>query len=222
MDERSIKSWWQRRLPDVSAAVSRFPLAVAIAAVLTAYKLYHGSLIGDVEFRVMAWLAALVPLGRLRSIFTRRANGDRRRRAVCSGCSASRCSALLLWLDTAIWLNAWLLVGSLILALTLAGHLGRRETNETLLAVQPSPLAWRVARWRRRRTARHRTLRHSRDASSCCSASPCLRIAHEYIWTVCLGFVAPVSFLAFAPRRFADPITEASGRTSPCAPRPRW
>ena len=26
---------------------------------------------------------------------------------------------------------------------------------------------------------------------------------------MCLGFVAPVSFLAFAPRRFADPITES-------------
>ena len=58
MHERSIKSWWQRRLPDISAAASRFPLAVAIAAALTAYKLYHGSMIGDAEFRVMAWLAA--------------------------------------------------------------------------------------------------------------------------------------------------------------------
>jgi hypothetical protein len=54
----SIKSWWQRRLPDISAAAARFPLAVAIAAALTAYKLYHGSMIGDAEFRIMAWLAA--------------------------------------------------------------------------------------------------------------------------------------------------------------------
>jgi hypothetical protein len=30
---------------------------------------------------------------------------------------------------------------------------------------------------------------------------------HEYIWTVSLGFVAPVSSLAFAPRSFTDPIT---------------
>jgi hypothetical protein len=29
----------------------------------------------------------------------------------------------------------------------------------------------------------------------------------EYIWTISLGFVAPVSFLAFAPRSFDDPIT---------------
>jgi hypothetical protein len=41
MDERSIKSWWQRRVPDVSAAVTRFPLAVAIAVALTVYKLFH-------------------------------------------------------------------------------------------------------------------------------------------------------------------------------------
>ena len=58
MDERSIKSWWQRRLPDVSAAIARFPLAVALAALLTVYKLYHGAMIGDVELRVMAWLLA--------------------------------------------------------------------------------------------------------------------------------------------------------------------
>jgi hypothetical protein len=50
------KSWWRSRLPDVSAAVSRFPLAVLIDALLTAYKLGHGE-VGDVENRVLGALA---------------------------------------------------------------------------------------------------------------------------------------------------------------------
>jgi hypothetical protein len=33
------------------------------------------------------------------------------------------------------------------------------------------------------------------------------RLAPDYILTVCFGIIAPVSFLAFAPRSFTDPIT---------------
>jgi hypothetical protein len=40
MGERAFRSWWRSRLPDLSIAVSRFPLAVAIAALLTFYKLF--------------------------------------------------------------------------------------------------------------------------------------------------------------------------------------
>ena len=129
MDERSIKSWWQRRLPDVSAAVTRFPLAVAIAVVLTVYKLFHG-MIGDAEFRVLAWLAASFVWVVSVDLFaeSQRRSPQARGLLWLLGIAVL---ALLLWLDTAIWLNARLLVGSLILALTLAGHLGRRETNET-------------------------------------------------------------------------------------------
>ena len=206
MHERSIKSWWQRRLPDISAAAARFPLAVAIAAALTAYKLYHGSMIGDAEFRVLAWLAAsfvwvvsvdLCAESQRRSPQTR----------VLLWVLGIAVLGLLLWLDTAIWLNARLLVGSLILALTLAGHLGRRETNETfwlfnhrlwlgaLLAGVGAGLLGAGL------SAIHETIKLLFGLT----LSP---HAHEYIWTVCLGFVAPVSFLAFAPRRFTDPITE--------------
>jgi hypothetical protein len=57
VSEVTRKSWWRSRLPDVSAAVSRFPLAVAIAVLFTAYKLTHDNL-GDVETRVLGALAA--------------------------------------------------------------------------------------------------------------------------------------------------------------------
>ena len=33
--KRAVESWWRSRLPDISAALSRFPLAVLIAALLT-------------------------------------------------------------------------------------------------------------------------------------------------------------------------------------------
>ncbi len=204
MDERSIKSWWQRRLPDVSAAVTRFPLAVAIAVVLTVYKLFHG-MIGDAEFRVLAWLAASFVWVVSVDLFaeSQRRSPQARGLLWLLGIAVL---ALLLWLDTAIWLNARLLVGSLILALTLAGHLGRRETNETfwlfnhrlwlgaLLAGVGAGLLGAGL------IAIHETVKLLFGLTLS-------RLAPEYILTVCFGIVAPVSFLAFAPRRFTDPIT---------------
>ena len=204
MDERSIKSWWQRRLPDVSAAVTRFPLAVAIAVALTVYKLFHG-MIGDAEFRVLAWLAASFVWVVSVDLFaeSQRRSPQARGLLWLLGIAVL---ALLLWLDTAIWLNARLLVGSLILALTLAGHLGRRETNETfwlfnhrlwlgaLLAGVGAGLLGAGL------IAIHETIKLLFGLTLS-------RLAPEYILTVCFGIVAPVSFLAFAPRRFSDPIT---------------
>jgi hypothetical protein len=205
MHERSIKSWWQRRLPDISAAATRFPLPVAIAAALTAYKLYHGNPIGDLEFRVMAWLVASfvwVVVVDLYAESQRRSSQTR----VLLWVLGIAVLGLLLWLDTAIWLSAPLLVGRLILAVTLAAHLGRRETNETvwlfnhrlwlgaLLAGVGAGLLGAGL------SAIHETIKLLFGLT----LSPHLR---EYIWTVCLGFVAPVSFLAFAPRRFTDPIS---------------
>jgi hypothetical protein len=57
MNERWSASWWQRRLPDIGGAAARFPLAVAIAAAFTIYKLGH-DIVGDTEFRVLCALAA--------------------------------------------------------------------------------------------------------------------------------------------------------------------
>ena len=207
MHERSIKSWWQRRLPDVSAAATRFPLAVAIAAALTVYKLYHGSMIGDAEFRVLAWLAASFVWVVSVDLFaeSQRRSPQARGLLWLLGIAVL---ALLLWLDTAIWLNARLLVGSLILALTLAGHLGRRETNETfwlfnhrlwlgaLLAGVGAGLLGAGL------SAIHETIKllfglDPVSASRTNISGPCAS-----------AFVAPVSFLAFAPRRFTDPITD--------------
>ena len=169
MHERSIKSWWQRRLPDVSAAVTRFPLAVAIATALTAYKLYHGSMIGDAEFRVLAWLAASFVWVVSVDLYaeSQRRSPQARGLLWLLGIAVL---GLLLWLDTAIWLNAWLLVGSLILALTLAGHLGRRETNETFWLFNHRLWLGALLAGVGAGLARHRTYPPSTRRSSCCSA----------------------------------------------------
>src|SRR5262245_4702517 len=57
------KSRWRSRLPDVSVAISRFPLAVTIAVLVTDYKLTH-DIIGEVEGRVLSadsflWVVAV-------------------------------------------------------------------------------------------------------------------------------------------------------------------
>ena len=162
MHERSIKSWWRRRLPDISAAASRFPFAVAIAAALTAYKLYHGSMIGDAEFRVMAWLAASfvwVVSVDLYAESQRRSSQAR----VLLWLLGMAVLGVLLWLDTAIWLSAALLVASLTLALTLAGHLGRREKNETFWLFNHRLWLGALLAGVGAGSARHRSLGHSRD-----------------------------------------------------------
>ena len=59
MDKRPLRSWWRRRLPDLSAAASRFPLAVLIAGLFTFYRLNH-DLARDVEVRIMGALARVL------------------------------------------------------------------------------------------------------------------------------------------------------------------
>ena len=205
MDERSIKSWWQRQLPDVSAATARFPLAVGLAALLTVYKLYHGAMIGGVQFRIMAWLAASF-VWAVAVVFCAESQHRSLQARTLLSLLGMAVLGLMLWLDTAIWLSAALLLASLTLGLTLAGHLGRRETNDNfwlfnhrlwlgaLLAGAGAGLLGLGL------SAIHETLKLLFGLT--------LLLAHEYIWTVSLGFVAPVSFLAFAPRSFIDPITE--------------
>ena len=204
MAEASRSSWWRNRLPDVSAAVSRFPLAVVIAALLTAYKLTHDN-IGDAESRVLGalagsflWVVAVdfYVEGQKRSFPVR----------VAMWVIGILVIAVLFRFGWDIWLSPPLLLGGLLILVGLAGHLGRGESNSTfwlfnhrlwlgaLLAVVAAGLFGAGL------SIIHETLNllFSLDLPS---------KWHEYIWTVSLGLIAPVSFLAFAPRTFTDPIT---------------
>jgi hypothetical protein len=204
MGERSVGSWWRNRLPDISAAAARFPLAVAIAALLSIYKLTHDD-IGDAELRVLGALAASFLWAVAVDFY---AEAQRRsfpiRAALCV--AGILVIAVLFRFAWDIWLSPPLVLGGLLLLVGLAGHLGRGESNSTfwlfnhrlwlgaLLALVGAGMLGAGL------SIIHETLNmlFSLDLPS---------KWRDYIWTVSLGLVAPVSFLAFAPRSVTDPIT---------------
>lgn len=205
MGERSFRTWWRRRLPDIGAAAMRFPLAVVIAGLLTFYKLSH-DLVGDHELLVLGALAASFLWVVSVDLYV---EAQRRSWAfrLASWLGGILLIALLFWLAWDIWLSPQLFIGALLLLVVLAGHLGRGESNSTfwlfnhrlwlgaLLAVVGAGLFGAGL------SVIHATL----NLLFGLDLSPKW---HDRIWTVSLGLVAPVSFLAFAPRSFTDPITQ--------------
>jgi hypothetical protein len=198
-------SWLRRRLPDLSAAISRFPLAVALAAAFTAYKLYLDAGVADFEARLLLWLAASF-LWVVIVDFYAESRGRAFHARALLWVLGMAVLALLFWLDQDIWLSAGMLLASLALMVGLSGHLGRRETNATfwlfnhrlwlaaLLGLTAAILLGAGL------FAIHETLKFLFGIEF-------PRDVPTYIWTISLGFVAPVSALAFAPRSFTDPIT---------------
>jgi Domain of unknown function (DUF4153) len=198
-------TWWQRRIPDVGGAAVRFPLAVTLAAALTFYKLGH-DIPGDAELRVLGALAASFLWVVAADLYVE-ANGRSQAARIALWLCGIVVIAVLFKFSWEIWFLPPLLIGGLLLLVGLAAHLGRGESNSTfwlfnhrlwlgaLLALAGGVLLGAGL------SAIHATLNllFGLDLSSRWL---------ERIWTVSLGFVAPVSFLAFAPRRFNDKITE--------------
>ena len=204
MDERSSKSWWRRRLPDLGAAASRFPLAVLIAGLLTFYRLGH-DLARDVDLRVLGalvasflWVVAVdfyVESG-ARSFATR----------VVLWIAGIAAIAALFYFYWEIWLSPHLILGALLILVGLAGHLGRAESNATF---------W-LFNHRLWLGAALALVGAGLFAAGLSAIFATLNILfalqlpphwQEHVLTVSLCFVAPVSFLAFAPGSFTDPIT---------------
>jgi Domain of unknown function (DUF4153) len=204
MEERSGKSWWRRRLPDLSAAASRFPFAVLIAGILTFYRLNH-DLARDVELRIMGalvasflWVVAVdfyVESG-ARSYLTR----------VVLWIAGIAVIALLFYFFWEIWLSPYLLAGALLVLVGLAGYLGRGDSNAPF---------W-LFNHRLWLGAALAGVGAGLFAAGLAAIFQTLTILFEIIlplhWqehviTASMCFVAPVSFLAFAPRSFTDPIT---------------
>ena len=197
--------WWQRRIPDIGVAAVRFPLAVTLAAALTFYKLGH-DIPGDAELRVLGALAASFLWVVAADLYVE-ANGRSQAARIALWLCGIVVIAVLFKFSWEIWFLPPLLIGALLLLVGLASHLGRAESNSTfwlfnhrlwlgaLLALAGGVLLGAGL------SAIHATLNLLFGLGL---SSRWL----ERIWTVILGFVAPVSFLAFAPRRFNDKITE--------------
>ena len=148
----------------------------------------------------------LVSLGGLGRFLCRERGALLRRRACCCGSPGIAAIALLFYFSWDIWLSPYLLFGALLILVGLSGHLGRGESNATfwlfnhrlwlgaLLALVGAGLF----------------------AAGLSAIIQTLNLLfglvlpphwQEHILTVAICFVAPVSFLAFAPRSFGDPIT---------------
>ena len=114
--------------------------------------------------------------------------------------------AVLFYFFWEIWLSPHLLFGSLLILVGLAGYLGRRESNSTF---------W-LFNHRLWLGAALALVGAGLFAAGLVAIFATLNILfglelpphwQEHVITVSLCFVAPVSFLAFAPRSFTDPIT---------------
>jgi Domain of unknown function (DUF4153) len=204
MSETSARSWWRNRLPDLSAAATRFPLALVLAGILTAYQLYYDSP-GVLQSRIVGALAASFLWVVAVDFYV---ESQRRPLAarIALWLAGILVIGLLFWLAWEVWLFQPLLLGALLILVGLAGHLGRSESNDTFWLFNHK--LWLGALL---------------GLAGACLFGIGLSIIiktlnllfgldlssrwYEYTWTVSLGFVAPVSFLAFAPRGFTDPIT---------------
>lgn len=128
---KTARTWsWRGWLPDISAAVERFPLGVGFAVLFTFYKLYHGSNMSEVTLRTLGALAACFLWVVAVDLFVEL---TRRTQAARFALSAAGILviALLVWLAWCIWLDPKLLIGGLLLLVGLAGFLGRDESNSS-------------------------------------------------------------------------------------------
>jgi hypothetical protein len=204
MKERSAKSWWRRRLPDLSAAASRFPLPVLIAGLATFYRLNH-DFARDVDLRIMGALAASF-LWTVAVDFYAESGARSYLTRVTLWIAGIALIALLFYFFWEIWLNTYLLVGALLILVGLGGYLGRRDSNAPFWLFNDR--LWLGAALA--------VVLAGLFAAGVAAISQTLNILfglilpphwQEHVITVSLCFVAPVSFLAFAPRSFTDPIT---------------
>jgi hypothetical protein len=204
MDERLRKSWWRRRLPDLSAAASRFPLAVLIAGFATFYRVNH-DFVRDIDLRIMGALVASFLWVVAADFWVESGARSYLTRGVLWSAGIA-VIALLFYFFWDIWLSPHLLIGALLILVGLAAYLDRRQSNE---------IFW-LFNHRLWLGAALAVVGAGLFAAGVAAISQTLNILfgiilplhwQEHVITVSLCFLAPVSFLAFAPRRFVDPIT---------------
>ena len=194
---------WRSWLPDVGAAFSRFPLAVILAGLLTLDKLSTDSP-GDTERKIIGTLAASFLWVVAVDLYCESHNSSRPTRGLVwlAGMAAI---ALLFRFQWEMWLLPPLLLGGLVLLIGLSGHVVRGERNASF---------W-LFNHRLWLGAALALLGAGLFGAGLSIILETLNFLfglelpskwHEHIWTVALGFMAPVSWLALAPRNFTEPL----------------
>ena len=204
---KQAKTWsWRGWLPDISAAVDRFPAPIAFAVLFTLYELYHGSNLNEPRGSGLWGRLPPASSGRGPSISSVESTGRTRAERIALSAAGVLVIAVMFWLAWSIWLSPYLLIGGLLLLVGLAAYPGpERSSSSFWLFNQRLWLGAAVA---------------GIGAVLGVGLSSILKTLnvlfgldlsgrwYERIWTLSLGLIAPVSALAFAPRSFTDTITE--------------
>jgi hypothetical protein len=197
---------WRGWLPDVSAAIDRFPAPIAFAALLTLYELYHGSDLNEPRLRTLGALAACF-LWTVAVDFFVEATGRTRTERIALSAAGVLVVAVMFWLAWSIWLSPYLLIGGILLLVGLAGFPGPERSSSAFWL-------FNQRLWLGAALAAFGAVLFGVGLSSILKTLNVLFGLdlsgrwYERIWTISLGLIAPVSALAFAPRSFIDTITE--------------
>jgi hypothetical protein len=204
MTEATRRWSWRSWLPDMSAAISRFPLAVLLAGFLTIYKLWADSP-NEADEKILGTLAASFLWVVAVDLFVESQGRSQRARGL-AWIAGIAVIALLFHFRWEAWLFPPLLFGSLLFAVGLAAQLQRGERNASFWL-------FNHRLWLAAALGLLGAVMFGGGLSIILETLNFLfglelpEKWHERIWTVALGFLAPVSWLALAPQNFTDRIS---------------
>jgi hypothetical protein len=188
----------------MSAAVSRFPLGVLLAGFLTIYKLWVGGRI-EPDDEILGTLAASFLWVVGVDLFVESQGRSQRARGI-AWIAGVAVIALLFHFEWEAWLFPPLLFGFLLFAVGLAAQLGRGERNAAFWL-------FNHRLWFAAALALIGAVLFGGGLSIILKTLNFLfglelpQKWHECIWTIAIGFLAPVSWLALAPQNFTDRIS---------------
>jgi hypothetical protein len=207
MTDETRRWRWRDWLPDVSAAFARFPLAVILAGALTLFKLSPANsseaalkLVGTLVASFL-WVVAVDLFAESHSS----SHDSPRPKRLLAWLAGIGTIALLFRFQWEAWFQPPLLFAALVLAIGLSGQLGKGERNAAFWLFNHR--LWLAA-----------ALALLGAALFGAGLSIILETLnflfnfglpfkwHEHIWTIALGFMAPVSWLALAPRNFSEGV----------------
>jgi len=204
---KAVRTWsWRGWLPDISAAIDRFPAPIAFAVLFTLYELYHGSNLNEPKLRSLGALAACFLWTGAVDLFVE-STGRKRGERIALSAAGVLVIALMFWLAWSIWLSPYLLIGGLLLLVGLAGFPGPQRSSSSFWL-------FNQRLWLGAAVAGIGAILFGVGLSSILKTLNVLFGLdlsgrwYERIWTISLGLIAPVSALAFVPRSFTDTITE--------------